>query len=193
MHERRRDVPAQHRVARIPLLLRRQFFQKLHFARRIDGDRQSIQIQQPIAGERRQPRTGGDDAEQIQRIGAGQRDVLLRVGPAPHLAQQRHGVRRRVLLARKAGDEAAAANLAARLQAAAAREDLAPRRQPARFAREQLPENARPSAAATFAPHAPRLHRRACRKMRRRARRTMAQRPASAIANRAMCRLRRAP
>ena len=88
---------------------------------------------------------GRDDAEQIQRIGARERDVAAGVRPAARLAQQRHGLGRGVLLAREAGDEAAAANLAARLQAAAAHQDVAPRRQPRRLARQQPPENHAPA------------------------------------------------
>ena len=76
LHERRRDVPAQHCIARIPLLFGREFFEELNFARRIRGHGQSVQVQQPIAGQRRQSCSGRDDAEQIERIGAGERHVL---------------------------------------------------------------------------------------------------------------------
>ena len=60
--ERRGHVPAQHGIARLPFLFGRQLFQKLHLPRRISRDRQAIEIQQPIARERGQPRPGCENS-----------------------------------------------------------------------------------------------------------------------------------
>src|SRR5262249_26743923 len=60
---------------------------------------------------------------------------------APHLAQEPDRLGQRELLAREAGDEAAAANLAARLETAVDAKEIAPRRQPRRLALEHAPED----------------------------------------------------
>ena len=65
---------------------------------------------------------------------------------AARLAQQRDRLGRGVLLAAEAGDEAPAADLAARLEAPAAHQQVAPRRQPLGLAREQPPEHHAPAA-----------------------------------------------
>ena len=65
---------------------------------------------------------------------------------AARLAQQGDRLGRGVLLAGEAGDEAAAANLAPRLEAPAAHQQIAPRRQPIRLARQQSPEHHSPAA-----------------------------------------------
>jgi hypothetical protein len=60
-------------------------------------------------------------------------------GSAPHVAHLRDRVRQRELLAGEAGDEAAAADLAARFEAAIDANEIAPLRQPRRLALEQAP------------------------------------------------------
>ena len=87
----------------------------------------------PETGETRAP--GDEDADQVQRIGGGDEHDLAARRPAPaHRAQRLDRLGQRELLADEAGDEAAAAHLAARLEAAQRAEQLAPRRQ-ARLAR----------------------------------------------------------
>ena len=85
---------------------------------------------------------------------------------APHFAQPLDGVGERELFARHARDEAAAANFAARLEAAVDARQLAPRRD-VRFAREQAPEDDAVAAEQRRAP-APRRRRRATARRRRR-------------------------
>ena len=83
---------------------------------------------------------GGDDAGEVQRIGGADRDEAA-VGRRPaHLAQPLDRVGQRELLARHAGHEAAAADLAARLEPAVDARQLAPRRG-VRLARQQPPEH----------------------------------------------------
>src|SRR5258708_19468444 len=107
----------QERRLRLPLLLLRQICEVLHFFRRISCDRQPVPVQQPIAGERDQPCARCNDADQIQRIGGGQRQVLLSVRLAAHVAQKTDRLRRCILLAREAGDEPTAPDLPPPLQA----------------------------------------------------------------------------
>ncbi len=73
------------------------------------------------------------------------RHVVALDGLAACLAQQRDGLRRCVLLATEACDEAPAADLPARLQAPAAHQQVTPRRQPLRLARQQPPEHHAPA------------------------------------------------
>src|SRR5580704_11823906 len=61
-------------------------------------------------------------------------------------AQQADRIRQGELLAGKAGDETAAADLAARLEPAVDPQQVAPRRQPRRLALEQPPEHDAPAA-----------------------------------------------
>ena len=61
--------------------------------------------------------------------------------PAPHLPQVPDGFRKRKLLARKAGHEPSAADLAARLQTAIDVEKVPPGRQPVGLALEKTPED----------------------------------------------------
>ena len=89
---------------------------------------------------RRDARAGGDDAGEVERVGRGHGVERAGGRRAPHLAQHRHGVGQRVLLARHAGDEAAAANLAARFETAVDARELAPRRRGG-LAGQQPPEH----------------------------------------------------
>ena len=122
------------------------------------------------------------------------------------IAQQADGFGRRVLLARETRDEASAANLAARFEAAAAHEQVAPRRQPVGFGDDELPENDAPAAQqrahdvldgfviACRVRCGRRRRLLGLRSARKRSmgRRTSAQRPESAMPNSAMRRRRRA-
>ena len=86
-------------------------------------------------------RAGGQDADEVQRVGAGQRHEGVGARLAPDLAQHADRLRQRELLAGKAGDEAAAADFAARFEPAIDAQQVAPRRQPWRLAFEQPPEH----------------------------------------------------
>src|SRR5262249_9791754 len=84
-------------------------------------------------------RADHDVADEVERIGAADRDQRAVVRFLPDAAQQADRFGQRELLAAQAGDETAAADLAARFQAMAHAQQLAPRRQPLRLAREQAP------------------------------------------------------
>src|SRR5689334_23226786 len=82
---------------------------------------------------------GNDAAEQVRRVGRGDADERAIAGTPAHLAQQRDRVGQRVLLAGDARDEAAAADLATRLEPAQHANEIAPRRQPRRLALDEAP------------------------------------------------------
>src|SRR6185437_9385153 len=94
--------------------------------------------------ERRQSWSGGEDAEQVERVGSRDRELPIRGGSPAHLSQQADGLGRGKLFAGKAFDEAATADVPARLEPPAGRENLAPGRKPARLSREQPPEEHAP-------------------------------------------------
>src|SRR5690606_17427857 len=103
--------------------------QELDLAARQDRHRQPVAIEQAVAGEGREPRARRHDADEVERIG--RREGNLRTGCrlAPGLAQGAYGIGQGELLTREAGDEAAAANLAARFEPAIHLEQLPPGRQ----------------------------------------------------------------
>ena len=104
-------------------------------------DRQAVPVDDAIGGERGEPLPGRQDADQVQRISAGQRHPLAGRRPPPNLAHQSHRIRQGELLAREAGDEAAAANFPARFEAAVHAQQIAPGRQPSRLLRQKAPED----------------------------------------------------
>ncbi len=61
--------------------------EELHLAAGQPCHRQSVAEQQPVAGKRREFRARSQDAREVQRVGAGQRDEFAGMRPAPHLAQ----------------------------------------------------------------------------------------------------------
>src|SRR5207302_2043824 len=142
----RGDLAAEQYIAHLPLLLRGELLEEAHFARGEERDRHAVAIQQAVAAQGGQPRAGREDADEIERIGARERSVMPLARLAARLAQQRDRLGRGVLLAAEAGDEAPAADLAARLEAPAAHQQVAPRRQPLGLAREQPPEHHAPAA-----------------------------------------------
>src|SRR5205823_12590365 len=80
-----------------------------------------------------------DNADQVERVGAAQRDKRAARLLAPHRAEQPDRFGKRVLLARKPADEAPAADLAARLEPAVHAQQVAPRREQG-LARHDPPE-----------------------------------------------------
>src|SRR5207302_1200378 len=115
--------------------------EELHLAAGQQCDRQPVAIEQAIAGQRRQLRPRRQDAGEVERVGAGERDKGLRRRAAADLAQEADGVGQGELLAREAGDETPTAYVAARLEPAINAQEIAPRRQPSRLALEQAPED----------------------------------------------------
>lgn len=101
-----------------------------------DRERHAIAPGHARTGDRGHPLVAGDDADEVQRVGAADDGERARGGRAPHLAHLLDRVRPRELLARHAGDEPPAANLAARLQPPEDGDELAPRH-PRRLARQQ--------------------------------------------------------
>ena len=83
---------------------------------------------------------GRENADEIERIRPAHRDELAARVLASHGAEQSHRLCKRVLLAREPRDEAAAADLAARLEPAVGPQDVPPRRQRG-FTRHEPPED----------------------------------------------------
>ena len=52
--------------------------EELHLAAGEQRDRQAVAVEHAVAGQRRELRAGGQDADQVQRVGAGQRHELAR-------------------------------------------------------------------------------------------------------------------
>ena len=110
-----------------------------------------------------------------------------------HLAQHADRFGQRELLAGEAGDEAAAADLAARFEPAIDAQQVAPRRQPGGLALEQAPEHDAVAAQQRAREVLDRLGLGLRRRWRGRGRRASAQRPASSMPNSAVRRRRRPP
>src|SRR5206468_5705067 len=104
------------------------------------GDCETVAEEHAIVRDRRDARLRRHDSDEIERIGAGERDQLAASLQLPHGAQAPDRIGERKLLAAEARDEAPAADLAARFQPPVYRRELAPSRQ-ARLAREQGAEN----------------------------------------------------
>src|SRR5437588_13132677 len=71
----------------------------------------AVPVQDPVGRERRQGVPRRDNADQVERVGAAQRDKRAARLLAPHRAEQPDRFGKRVLLARKPADEAPAADL----------------------------------------------------------------------------------
>src|SRR5579864_221840 len=81
-----------------------------------------------VSGERADPRSGKNDAGEVQWVGRGYGDLFRPVLGAPNGAQQVDGLGARELFTHQPGDKAAAADLAAGLQSAQHSEQVAPGR-----------------------------------------------------------------
>src|SRR5207302_8867115 len=81
------------------------------------GDREAVAIEHPVGSDRADARLRCDDADEIERIGAGEGDELPAPIELPHRAQPPDCIGERKLLAAEARDEASAADLAARFEA----------------------------------------------------------------------------
>ena len=112
-----RGVPKQGHPGQ-PFARRVEDVEKPHFVTFQQRDRDAVAIENAIARQCRQPRSGREDAGEIQRIGSRQRDQRPGLSLAPYLAQFADGLGQSKLLTRKAGDEPAAADVAARFELA---------------------------------------------------------------------------
>ena len=68
-------------------------FEELHIAAGEQRDRHAVAVEHAVAGQRGELRAGRQDADQVQRIGAGQRHEFAGARLAPDLAQQRRSPR----------------------------------------------------------------------------------------------------
>src|SRR6516165_359479 len=85
--ERARDRATQQGLARLPLGGTIEVREKLHLTAGKECHRQASAVEHPIAGQCRELWPRGQDAGEIERVGAGERDPLIRRRLAPHLAQ----------------------------------------------------------------------------------------------------------
>src|SRR5262245_46034975 len=117
-HRRREAWATQQGFACLPLSARVQSLQNRHLFAGQQRDRDAVAVEQSIAGERSEPRPGREDADEIERVGGGEREPLARVLLASHLAQHADGIRQRELLTCEAGHESATTDFSARLEPA---------------------------------------------------------------------------
>src|SRR5215472_1674868 len=139
--ERARDRATQQGLARLPLGGTIEVREKLHLTAGKECHRQASAVEHPIAGQCRELWPRGQDAGEIKRVGAGERDPLIRRRLAPHRAQHADRVRKCELLTGEAGDKPAAADFASRLEPAIDAQQVAPWRHPGRLAFNQAPEH----------------------------------------------------
>src|SRR5689334_16917963 len=93
-----------------------------------DGHGGAVAVAQDLAADGGDARAGGDDADEVERVDGGDLEVLGVGGDAAERGEGLDGLGQRELLALLAGDEAAAADLPARLESAVDVEEGAPRR-----------------------------------------------------------------
>ena len=135
-----RGCHAQQCFARLPLRGWIQLLEKLHAACRQHGNGKAIPVKQAIAGQRRQPRPGSKNSNQIERICAGDRQPFACTLLPPNLSQRDDCLRQGELLAGKAGNEPAAANFPAAFQLAIDPQQIPPGRQPVGLSFHEAPE-----------------------------------------------------
>src|SRR5260370_20756496 len=103
--------------------------------------RDAVEVDDVVLRQRRDARTRGEDADQVERVASGERDALLALlGDLPHGAQRIDRLGERELLAGEGLRESAAADLAAGFPAPVDLKQLAPGRA-ARLAGEQVAED----------------------------------------------------
>ncbi len=93
------------------------------------GDGQPVAIEDAVPMYPRHPVLRREDADQVQRIDGAQHDELIDLLHLPHRAQPADRIGGGELLAAEAGDEAPAADLAARFEAPVDAHQVAPGRQ----------------------------------------------------------------
>src|SRR5688500_17015420 len=113
--------------------------QHRHLPSHQGGQRQAIAIHDPRALLARHLVAGQHGADQVERVDRRQGQQRTVVRAPAYRAQRADGFGQGELLARQAGDEATATDLAAGFEAVIDAQQLAPRRQPAGFALEQTP------------------------------------------------------
>ncbi len=87
-----------------------------HRAQWADVARNSVRVGDHLAGVRRDARAGGENADEVQRIGGGDDDGLVVFFSAARGAEKLDRLGQRELLAGEAVDEPAAANFSARFE-----------------------------------------------------------------------------
>src|SRR5439155_10639148 len=105
-------------------------FEELYLAAREQRDRQAVAVEETVSRQGGEPWPGRQDAREVERVGAGERHPGTRWRFAAGLAQHADRIGKRELLTGEAGDETAAADLAARLEAPVDAQQVAPWRQP---------------------------------------------------------------
>src|SRR5690606_14409769 len=115
--------------------------QPIYFVGYQSAQRYAVAIQNAVAGEGGYFVAGQYGTDQIERICGADADELFVAFELAYAAQCGECVGQRELFTGDAGDEAAAADFAARFHAAQYAQNVAPRRQPVGFASEQTPEN----------------------------------------------------
>src|SRR5262249_2505460 len=105
------------------------------------GGRHAIEVKEPVAGRRGQLPARRKYAKKMERIGPRERPHHASERSAPYLAQLARRTRQGELLARKAGDETAAADFPSRLEPAVDIQEIAPRRQPSGLPLQEAPED----------------------------------------------------
>src|SRR5262245_8777444 len=136
-----RRPAAQQGLARGPLLRCIEILQEACLARCKDRHRHAIAIEQTVAGQGRKPRPWCQHADEVERIGGGNRDILSRSRLAAQLAQQADGLWQGELLTGETGNKAPAAYFAVALRPPIDAQELAPWRQPCCLPFNQPPEH----------------------------------------------------
>ena len=106
-----------------------------------EGDRNPIAIEHSVHCKRRELRSRRKDAGEIQWIGTRNRNQTVVRRTPPDRAQGCHCFGKSKLLAREAGDETSASDLAARLELAIDAQEIAPSRQPRSLALKHAHEH----------------------------------------------------
>ncbi len=115
--------------------------EKFHLAASKEGYGYSILVKQAVAGERRQLRARCQNADEVQRVGARERNCFACRRRAPDLAQFACRFWQSELLAGKSRNKSAAANFSARLEPSIDMQQVSPWGQPSGFSLEQPPED----------------------------------------------------
>src|SRR5271166_6116622 len=85
-NQRGRDGAAQQGFAGAPLGGGVEGFEKIHFAAGEERDRQAVAVEEPVAGQRGELWPRGQDAGEVEWVGAGKRDPIACRGFAADLA-----------------------------------------------------------------------------------------------------------
>src|SRR5205807_8556759 len=115
--------------------------EKVHLSGRERCNRQPVAVKETIAGQRSELWTRRQYTHQVERVGSGERNQLLRAWLMPGLAERADRLGQRKLLAGEAGNEATSTDLAVALEPAIDAQQVPPRGLPGRLAVQQTPEH----------------------------------------------------